>query len=107
MELNTVDRLRVVSDGSEGRVAGLTDGMEVWWRLGQLVAVGHPNLHLIPETFEQRIRGRIRASYFADLDVRETVFTVVALSDLSLQVPCDLLLPHTDGEEMQEQSGTT
>lgn len=84
VELNTVDRFRVVSDGCEGCVAGLANGMEVWWRLGQLVAVGHPNLHLIPETFEQRIRRRIRASYFADLDVRKTVLAVVALSDLPL-----------------------
>lgn len=58
------------------------------------------DLHLIAETFEQSVRRGIGASYFADLHIRKTVLAVVTLSNFSLQVPCDLLSPHTDGEGM-------
>lgn len=44
VELDTVYGFRIVSNGGEGGVVGLANGMEVWWCLGQLIAVRHPNL---------------------------------------------------------------
>jgi hypothetical protein len=44
MKLNTVDRLRVMRNGSIGRGVGMADNMKIWRRRRELIAVRHPHL---------------------------------------------------------------
>ena len=44
VELDAVDGFAVVGEGGIGRGVGVANDMEVWRRLGELVAVGHPHL---------------------------------------------------------------
>ena len=45
MKLNTVDRFRVMRNGSIGRRFGMADNMKIWRRRSELIAVRHPHLH--------------------------------------------------------------
>jgi hypothetical protein len=45
VKLNTVDRFRVMRNGSIGRRLGMADNMKIWRRRRELIAVRHPHLH--------------------------------------------------------------
>jgi hypothetical protein len=46
MKLNTVDRFRVVRNGSIGCGFGMANNMKIWRGRRELIAMGHPHLHI-------------------------------------------------------------
>ena len=72
MELNAVNGLGLVSNGSELGVLSFTNGVETLGEVAELITVGHPHGHGILETVEQLIH---MASEASGLQVGVTVFT--------------------------------
>lgn len=101
-------------DGGEWRGLRAADDVEVRRQLRELVSVRHPYLRwdeysktrlwkgcayleLLSEILEEGVCAGAFAADLGNLDLRKPVFTVVALRDLALHVPCHFLLSPPSG----------
>lgn len=71
VELNAIDRLTLVSDGSELRVLGCADSVESLWQIAKLVTVRHPHGHRILKALEELVDVTTEPS---SLQIGMTVF---------------------------------
>lgn len=90
VQLEAVDVLALVADGSVFGVGGSGDGMEALWELGQLIAVGHPHLELVLEPIEQAVNMTI------DLPGRE-----IGMAKLSVDACNDVVLAAAVGNFLE------
>lgn len=92
MELDTVDRLGVVSDGCKLGVPGSRNGVETLGQLGELVTVRHPHLHAALQALEQPVDvsidalGRQLGGTVLPVDTGHDVVAVHTVSQLLLTV---------------------
>lgn len=92
MELDAIDRLRIVRNGRILRVPRRCDRVETLRELGQLITVRHPHLHGALEALEQAVNVRVDAlgrqlsRAILAVDTRHDVVLVHAVSELLLAV---------------------
>jgi len=71
VELNAVERFRIMRDGGIGRGCRMANDVEIWrWR-GELIAVGHPHLR------QRSAAGSRTRSSAADMGIRKERSSVV------------------------------
>lgn len=92
MELDAIDRLRIVRDSRKLRVPRRGDGVEPIRQFGQLVAVRHPHLHATLQALEQAVDvgidalGRQLGGTVLPVDAGDDIVAVDAMGKLLLAV---------------------
>ncbi len=104
VELDAVDWLRFVCDSSEWGVGGLADGVEIWWKSTELVAMRHPNLNIVLKSSEQLVDAALLA---LGAQHGGSVLSVLAGNDILSVVPRDLLktIAYTENWDTEVEHG--
>jgi hypothetical protein len=125
MELDAIDGLRIVSDGSKWSSLCSTNDMEILGEILKLISVGHPNLanktrtddqksdvmsqtrdgylHFIAQIREQRIDRALTES--GNLNGRMAVLPMITFRDLTFEIPRDFLSSIVGGISEASSSG--
>jgi hypothetical protein len=97
VELNAVDGVALVSDGSELGVLGGSNGVEALGQVAELVTVGHPHSHSILQTLEELVDVATETS---GLQISMAVLTSGSSDDVvGVQAVGDLLQTVADSQD--------